>query len=329
VDSVYAALVTTLDLFAGPGGWDTGAEAIGVDTLGIEADLWAHRTALAAGHARIRADIWTLDPAQFSGIEGLVASPPCQGFSAASNSGAVGDSAALMAKINTEHLWELLPDVGDRRSALALLPLRWALVLRPAWVAFEQVPTVAPLWAACATILTEHGYSTWAGPLASECYGVPQTRTRAYLLARRDGSRAAPPQPTHSRFHPRTPQRLDPGVTPWVSMGTALGLDPDTYLRSNYQNSGTPGTRGVRKADLPAFTVTSKVSRNRWVGADQSGLRDWSRHQGKTVTIAQAALLQTFPNGYPWRGDRAARYTQIGDAVPPLLAAAVVSSLRA
>jgi DNA (cytosine-5)-methyltransferase 1 len=112
-------------------------------------------------------------------------------------------------------------------------------------------------------------------------------------------------------------------------MGTALGLDPDTYLRSNYQNSGTPGTRGVRKADLPAFTVTSKVSRNRWVGADQSGLRDWSRHQGKTVTIAQAALLQTFPNGYPWRGDRAARYTQIGDAVPPLLAAAVVSSLRA
>jgi DNA (cytosine-5)-methyltransferase 1 len=91
------------------------------------------------------------------------------------------------------------------------------------FIVWEQVPPVLPVWQACAEVLRAEGYSVWVGNLNAEMFGVPQTRKRAFLIARRDGIDAAPPVPTHSRYHNRTPSRLDDNVLPWVSMATALG----------------------------------------------------------------------------------------------------------
>lgn len=44
------------------------------------------------------------------------------------------------------------------------------------------------------------------------------------------------------------------------------------------------------------------------------------------VTVEEAAALQTFPPGYPWRGTKTAQYQQIGNAVPPLLARHVLAA---
>ncbi len=40
------------------------------------------------------------------------------------------------------------------------------------------------------------------------------------------------------------------------------------------------------------------------------------------VTVEQAGVLQSFPIDYPWRGTKSSRYQQVGNAVPPLMAAA-------
>src|SRR4051812_3757621 len=75
-----------LHLFAGPGGWETGARLAGHTGLsvGIELDRDACRTAQAAGHQRIRADVATYPLAPPVGRgDGLVASPPCQAWSTA------------------------------------------------------------------------------------------------------------------------------------------------------------------------------------------------------------------------------------------------------
>ncbi|MCZ1012356.1 DNA cytosine methyltransferase [Streptomyces lydicus] len=42
------------------------------------------------------------------------------------------------------------------------------------------------------------------------------------------------------------------------------------------------------------------------------------------VSVADAAALQTFPSGHPFRGSRTKQYEQIGNAMPPLLAEAVI-----
>jgi DNA (cytosine-5)-methyltransferase 1 len=45
------------------------------------------------------------------------------------------------------------------------------------------------------------------------------------------------------------------------------------------------------------------------------------------LTVAEAAALQTFPHDWNWQGPKTSQYRQIGNAVPPRLAAAILAPL--
>lgn len=47
------------------------------------------------------------------------------------------------------------------------------------------------------------------------------------------------------------------------------------------------------------------------------------------LTVEQAAAVQGFPADHPWAGTKADQYRQIGNAVPPPMAQAVLSALTA
>lgn len=225
-----------VELFAGPGGWSTGLRAAGYTgrAVGLEWDLSACRTAKAAGHDRICADVATYSTERFADVEGLTCSPPCQAWSMAGNRLAVDDQPRIYAHVvavaKAGH-WLPYPTAGwaDDRSSLVLEVLRWVLAVRPLWFACEQVPDVLPLWRELARMLSGHGYSTAAYAVNAEEHGVPQTRRRAILA----GSLTAvvgPPAPTHQRYVPVHPAQAgtpdlfgSEPMLPWVSMAEALG----------------------------------------------------------------------------------------------------------
>jgi DNA (cytosine-5)-methyltransferase 1 len=313
-----------LDLFAGPGGWSEGLRLLGLPELGVEWEDKACATRKAAGHATLQADIGELSTQAFiDHYEGLIASPPCTDFSLAGKRlGLDGSSGHLVAEV-----------------------LRWAKDLRPAWIACEQVPPVLPIWLDYAEQLREWGYHAWAGVLNAADYGLPQTRKRAVLMASRRGS-VAPPKPTHSKDHSTATQS-------WVTMRQALSwpatpteftcnivsgerqkLTRDDAVHSwsandVVLNTGRDWKKGKGRDDAqkvslsePAPTLTGQCGA--WWFQNISVERPYP---ATSFTPTDARVLQGFPCDYPVQGNKSEQFTQIGNAVPPPLAAHIVKAL--
>lgn len=297
--------------FAGPGGMSEALRLAGHTgpVVGIEWDADACRTATAAGHTRLHADITTLDPAGFAGADGFMGAPPCPPWSQSGKRLGQLDARHVLSRIDAFARGQE-PQSGvewrDPRSVLCAEPMRWVAVLRPRWVVCEQVPAVLPLWKHMAARLGELGYSTATGVVSAEQWGVPQTRRRAILVARLDAP-AALPAPTHQAYRRGVPRHAgDLLLRPWVSMAEAIGW-------------------GL--TDRPAWTVTGGGTRTG--GAEVFGnARCRAQLGGRRPTVAEAAVLQGFRPDYPFTGDAAgSRFQQVGDAVPPPLAAAVLRPL--
>jgi DNA (cytosine-5)-methyltransferase 1 len=386
-----------IDLFAGARGWDIAARQMGWHVDGVEKWAPANATAALNGFTTVHKDVRTVHVEPLA-YDMLIASPPCQTYSMAGGGEGRRNLDRVLTAIGQDHD---LSDL-DERTGLVLEPLRIALEGEPTFIAWEQVPAVLPVWEACVDVLRERGYSVATGVLNAEQYGVPQTRRRAVLMARRDGGTTQLPTPTHSRYHSRDPQRLDAGVKPWVSMAEALGWSGQVEAVSNYGTGGDPRNRGIRHhQDEPFSTVTSKTdrvvlrngnqahaavrdlaqpsatlffgARANWcewalrpsaqgratvrpldqpsatiAAGHSSGEREWvhyiptegtkqygpnvpveQRDKSMKVTAEQAACLQTFPMGYEFFGTKGEVFQQIGNAVPPLLAEAILTSLTA
>ena len=216
-----------LDLFAGTG-VGVACQQLGVTEHGVEKMKAAQETRKLNGMGLAYDDVWDIDKAVTLKFDTLWASPPCQTFSVAGRGNGrkalsdVLDAIQSWRWTSMDSLRRLGDEVGDERTALVLTPLAYVYRYRPTYVAFEQVTAVLPVWEACASVMRNMGYSVWTGFLHAEQYGVPQTRKRAYLIARSDGRDAQPPTPTHSRYYARNPDKLDIGVKKWVSMAEAL-----------------------------------------------------------------------------------------------------------
>jgi DNA (cytosine-5)-methyltransferase 1 len=293
-------------------------------------------------------------------IDLLAGGVPCQPFSRAGQSklrSLVADGARSKDDART-HLWSSFLTMVESLAPRAVL-----VENVPDLASWDEGAVLINLREG----LRDLGYWTDARLLEAHQYGVPQHRARLFLVGLRDRERFPWPRPT-GRANIRDAlgdlPEVDGGQRNEV---LPYGGPPRSELQRRLRRGVATDhralihdhiTRAVRPDDAEAFALMrpgqtyidlpqrlrryrsdifhDKYKRLEWDALSRTITAHiakdgyWYIHpsQDRTLSIREAARLQTFPDWYRFAGFPSVRYRQIGNAVPPLLAESIGRSLR-
>ena len=302
-----------------------------------------------------------LDEWGISNVDLLAGGPPCQPFSRAGTSkiGNLVRTGQRQAIDTRADLWESFFAIADRLSPRALL-----FENVPDFASAQG----GTLLVALVDELKNRGYEVNVRELQAWKYRVPQHRSRLFVVGVRDGGHFVWPKPRGRRPTVWQAIGDLPVVLADTRKETQDYTGPPTSKLSRLLRKGMQGvearrirdhiTRAVRPDDAEIYSqlnpgdtyldvpehlrrYRSDIFDDKYVRLSFDGLRRtitahiakdgyWYIHprEDRTLSIREAARIQTFPDRFRFAGHPSSRYQQIGNAVPPLLASAVGSALR-
>lgn len=288
----------------------------------------------------------------------VIGGPPCQGFSLL-NKNRKNDSR--------KSLWRPFLDVVNQSGA-------------PIFV-MENVPQLLGTFenGEIVGVAESLGFKVMQDKLLAADYGVPQTRTRAFIIGCKylDPSIFFPPRKSH--YNPKgTGKQLKLSLDPelylskplkWKSVKDAIGDLPapegteirdipplDLHFGRKPTEISKRRYRAIPKEGMNRFDlqrVAPEITPPCWIkkktgGTDLFGRLWWDKpsvtirteffkpekgrylhpEQHRPITHREAARFQSFPDDFRFKGSKIEIAKQIGNAVPPLLAARVADVVR-
>ncbi|MCI6752015.1 DNA cytosine methyltransferase [Selenomonas bovis] len=339
-----------ISLFSGGMGLDIGLQDAGIRiAIGQDLDSSCIKTIRENGHAAIEGDITQLRSETLLEQAGLrigepfliCGGPPCQPFSTAGKRLGVNDPRGSLFIEFVRMIREIRPRFFVMENVKGLVSSK--LVDRGG--KSEDTTVLDVVLEQFAHI----GYHTVHGILDAVNYGVPQFRERLIILGSRDNEQVFLPVPTHFQIHQNPLYR-------WNVLGDAIrDLEDDVGECASFSQERLHFLKMVPEGgnwrDLPEEAKKIAMGGAYYSGGGKVGFyRRLSYKQpsptlvtspvqkasmfchpvkDRPLSVREYARIQQFPEDWRFVGTTAAKYRQIGNAVPVGLARAVGQALLA
>lgn len=344
--------LTAIDLFAGAGGLSLAFHTQGFEVLAaVEFDARAMETYRTSFVARCSSSTVALlrdvaEPETLGALQDvlaerrldvLIGGPPCQDFSPA----------------------RLKREPVEGRASLVLTYIDLLRELRPRAFLFENVPGLRTAdggrhWAGLQERLEANGYVVESRELDAADFGVPQRRSRLFVVGLHEGEAARFEFPAGAQARVTVGQTFAEfvGHLPPVEPGGHPAGDPNHHARRHQQDTldlfalirqgeswREARARGGRVLACHEdhnghYDVYGRIDPNKVAPTMTGGCTNPSKgrfihpeyHRG--LTVREAALLQTFPPDWEFCGGIERQSQQVGNAVPIRLGQALAGAVR-
>lgn len=322
-----------VSLFTGAGGMDEGFKAAGFDVIAcMDIEKWAcdtlkknNPTQIIVGPNKYSGDIKSISASDFSDITGLkvgdidilIGGPPCQPFSQAASQRFIKEDIKFKRK-----------GFGDKEKGTLLFEyIKYVKHFMPSVFVLENVPGLLTIDGGiqlreCLKELENIGYSHTEPTIVDAAdYGVPQHRKRLIIWGTLERSIIPEiPFATHSndRFtqpHNSVAHALTDINEPIHNHETRKHK-PESIARYRELEFGQREKLG-RIDRLDPYKPSKTVIAGGMKGGGRSHLHPFI---ARTLSVRECARLQTFKDDFIFTGSIARQFTQVGNAVPPLLA---------
>ena len=243
--------------------------------------------------------------------------PPCQSFSIAANQRFSKEDGNFKRK-----------GFADKEKGTLIFDYIWFIKrFRPAAFLIENVAGIME----CDTdgqiqraldSLADDGYTITAPRILNAAnYGVPQNRMRWIVAGTRGHKEIVLPEPSDTA----TPcgsvflRPVDQVKNHITREHTAESIS--RYMKLPYGGRDKLGRVDRLDPRLPSKTVIAGGTK----GGGRSHLHPFTP---RTLSVRECARLQTFPDNYIFTGSNARQFTQVGNAVPPLLAYKLAMAIK-
>lgn len=289
-----------VDLFAGCGGLSLGFEACGFKTIGYEMKEDYSVTYSKNLHGQCNNLFLTLET-RFPSADIIIGGPPCQPFSVGGKQKGLKDSRDGFP-VFISAVEQIQPDIWLFENVRGLL-------YKNKWYLDEIIEKLESL-----------NYIVETKLMNVVNYGVPQNRERVIVV----GHRGNFSFPQCDMYKVTAGEALDEFASQIPEDARWVTSSMDKYIAKYEKASQCINPRDLHLG-RPSRTLTCRNLAGATGDMHRIRLPDGRR---RMLTVREAARLQSFPDWFNFTGSMSSQFYQVGNAVPPLFAYKMASSIK-
>lgn len=252
------------------------------------------------GHAFVK-DLSVVDVDSVPKAEVLIGGFPCQEFSSCGPLGGLESERGRLYQTLITYMRKHKPAIAVGENVINLERMEDGEVLK----------TIK-------ADLADAGYKVEVWKMFAPDYGVPQRRTRLFFICVRNEVHAQYGFPTMPKPEFVTKHRS----IAWA-IGDLVNVTDDSvpnqsqYFGASRAKKGNGQGDESNKRDMPAYTIR----------ANPKSRVQFHYSLDRRLTVRECARIQTFPDDFKFTHAKTASVSQIGNAVPPMLAYIVAKTI--